>query len=283
MAPTTSDSTDDAGRSRSITLIVFIVLVLIALIVGLFYWFGSTPQTPPAAVTPPTTPESPTKPVAESSPLTLSIAETQVDAQVGRPVEIGVAIGGDPQGAVNITGDGLPDGASIEMTGADTGQFQWTPQAGQEGRHQIGLIASDGSQTARSEVTIAVAPPAMTTVTETEEEAAHFGFDRSKVSAADRNRLKAMVDQWQAFDRVNTVTLTGHTDATGTKAYNMALGQRRAQAVQSVLVDLGVPGDRITVTSKGESAPIATNADREGRARNRRCAVTVTARRAVTP
>ena len=66
------------------------------------------------------------------------------------------------------------------------------------------------------------------------------------------------------------VRLTGHTDALGSDASNMTLGQWRADVVQNYLMKRGVPASKIIAQSKGESQPIATNSTEAGRAKNRR-------------
>lgn len=67
-----------------------------------------------------------------------------------------------------------------------------------------------------------------------------------------------------------SIRLTGHTDNIGSDASNMALGQRRADIIRNYLIQKGVPAAKIQATSKGESAPVATNDTDAGRAENRR-------------
>lgn len=67
-----------------------------------------------------------------------------------------------------------------------------------------------------------------------------------------------------------SVRLTGHTDNIGSDASNVTLGQRRADFIKNYLVQKGVAAAKIQATSKGESAPIATNDTDAGRAENRR-------------
>lgn len=62
----------------------------------------------------------------------------------------------------------------------------------------------------------------------------------------------------------------GHTDSTGTAAYNMKLSERRAQNVAKIIESAGVPAGKITVEGKGETQPLMSNATPEGRAANRR-------------
>lgn len=70
-----------------------------------------------------------------------------------------------------------------------------------------------------------------------------------------------------------TLTITGHTDSNGTPEANQTLGLQRAQAIQKVLLKLGVPSDKITVFSKGETEPASSNETEQGRASNRRTVI----------
>lgn len=66
------------------------------------------------------------------------------------------------------------------------------------------------------------------------------------------------------------IILIGHTDNTGSGESNMILGARRAKIVKDYLVGKGVPEGQISVNSKGENSPVASNANADGRAKNRR-------------
>jgi outer membrane protein OmpA-like peptidoglycan-associated protein len=69
------------------------------------------------------------------------------------------------------------------------------------------------------------------------------------------------------------IEVIGHTDSTGSAAYNQDLSQRRASAVANVLRDNGVPGTRVAAIGRGEEQPVASNLTPEGRAQNRRVGV----------
>ena len=101
-----------------------------------------------------------------------------------------------------------------------------------------------------------------------------FAVDSASVSAASQADLRALAANLQQYP--SRVTIIGHTDDTGSEAYNLDLSQRRAQAVGAVLVAAGVPQGIISVTGRGESAPIASNATPEGRTQNRRVEVILT-------
>lgn len=71
------------------------------------------------------------------------------------------------------------------------------------------------------------------------------------------------------------VIFEGHTDNVGDDAYNLALSEKRAQAVVAYLEGNGIDGSRMTAVGKGEMAPVADNATPEGRAENRRVVLRV--------
>jgi len=71
------------------------------------------------------------------------------------------------------------------------------------------------------------------------------------------------------------IEIIGHTDDTGSAAYNQDLSQRRARAVADVLVSSGVPASRVSAYGRGEDQPMASNATAEGRAQNRRVEIII--------
>ena len=71
------------------------------------------------------------------------------------------------------------------------------------------------------------------------------------------------------------IEVIGHTDSTGSAAFNQDLSQRRASSVASVLRDGGVQGARLAAFGRGEDQPIATNLTPEGRAQNRRVEIII--------
>lgn len=75
-----------------------------------------------------------------------------------------------------------------------------------------------------------------------------------------------------------TVQVIGHTDNTGSAAYNQDLSQRRASAVSAILLQNGVPSSRVVAFGRGEDQPVASNLDAAGRAQNRRVEIIITPR-----
>jgi len=91
---------------------------------------------------------------------------------------------------------------------------------------------------------------------------------------AGKTKLNDLASKLQGID-IEVVVATGHTDATGSDAYNIKLSLRRANAVKAFLVSKGIPADRIFTAGKGEGSPVASNKTRDGRAKNRRVEVEV--------
>jgi peptidoglycan-associated lipoprotein len=100
-----------------------------------------------------------------------------------------------------------------------------------------------------------------------------FAFDRSDISPEARETLSRQADWLRRYPNV-AVTIEGHCDERGTREYNLALGERRAQAAKNVLVASGIPASRISTISYGKERPAVVGSTEEAYAQNRR-AVTV--------
>ncbi len=106
----------------------------------------------------------------------------------------------------------------------------------------------------------------------------HFDYDKSDVREVDRSSLQRSADNLKKFDFM-MVTLEGHCDERGTVEYNLALGERRAQAAYDYLVSLGVPAERLKTVSYGKEVPVCTESAESCWSRNRRGHLTVTGKR----
>ena len=106
-------------------------------------------------------------------------------------------------------------------------------------------------------------------------EAILFATDSAQLNSQLRSDLFVLADSLNKYPQ-SIVTVTGHTDNTGTAAYNQDLSERRAWSVASVLQSGGVAGSRINAVGAGENQPIATNQTAAGRAQNRRVDITIT-------
>ena len=101
----------------------------------------------------------------------------------------------------------------------------------------------------------------------------YFGTDEYPLDEASKATLAAQARWLLATPNVRA-SIEGHCDERGTREYNMALGERRANAARDFLVSQGVPTSRLLVTSWGKERPVATGSNEEAWAQNRR-AVTV--------
>ena len=97
----------------------------------------------------------------------------------------------------------------------------------------------------------------------------YFEFDKSSLTSKSIQTLKSAVDALNENSTLQ-VTLSGHADERGTREYNLALGQRRAESVSDYLVLNGINKSRITVKSFGEEKPVAYDQDEMSYAKNRR-------------
>ena len=81
-----------------------------------------------------------------------------------------------------------------------------------------------------------------------------FGYDSSDL---DSDALELLQDQvaWLKQNSDVTVTIEGHCDERGTREYNLALGEKRAQAVKNYLIGLGINPDRVSTISYGKERP----------------------------
>jgi len=106
-------------------------------------------------------------------------------------------------------------------------------------------------------------------------EAILFATDSAALNQGLRSDLFVLADSLNKYPQ-SIVTVTGHTDNTGSAAYNQDLSERRASSVASVLRTGGVASSRLRVVGAGENRPIATNQTAAGRAQNRRVDITIT-------
>jgi OOP family OmpA-OmpF porin len=106
----------------------------------------------------------------------------------------------------------------------------------------------------------------------------NFDIDKSEVRRADHDELEKALHFVEKYPGCK-ISVEGHTDSTGSSAYNQALSERRAAAVKKYLIDHGVTSaDRIESVGYGETRPIADNKTAKGRSGNRRVEIVIVSR-----
>ena len=108
------------------------------------------------------------------------------------------------------------------------------------------------------------------------QEMIHFDYDRSAIRPDAEQRLMRKLAVLRANPNAR-IRIAGHTDERGSIEYNMALGQRRAQAARDFLVGFGIDASRIEIVSFGEDRPMVRASNESAWAQNRRDEFTVIA------
>ena len=103
-----------------------------------------------------------------------------------------------------------------------------------------------------------------------------FATNKSTLTTASRDTLRKQA-AWMRKKKTVTVTVEGHADERGTREYNLALGERRANAVKDYLMTYGISGSRLSVISYGKERPVDSGSSPLAWSKNRR-SVTVKAK-----
>ena len=96
-----------------------------------------------------------------------------------------------------------------------------------------------------------------------------FDYDKYEI----KPQARATVEKWAAYVKqfpAISVTIEGHCDERGTREYNLALGERRANAVKNALVQQGIPASRVATISYGKERPAALGSNEAAWSQNRR-------------
>jgi OOP family OmpA-OmpF porin len=105
-----------------------------------------------------------------------------------------------------------------------------------------------------------------------------FDVNKAELKPAGKAELDALADKLKGA-QVEQITVTGHTDSSGSKQLNQSLSERRADAVKAYLVSKGLDGSRIDTKGAGDTQPVASNSTAAGRAQNRRVEIDIRAQR----
>jgi outer membrane protein OmpA-like peptidoglycan-associated protein len=101
-----------------------------------------------------------------------------------------------------------------------------------------------------------------------------FGFDSDQLGSAAQDNLSKFAASMKKYPNTRTL-IVGHTDSDGSTAYNLDLSTRRALSAASFVAGAGIDRTRICTAGRGESEPIASNAEAEGRRQNRRVEIAI--------
>jgi peptidoglycan-associated lipoprotein len=97
----------------------------------------------------------------------------------------------------------------------------------------------------------------------------YFGYDRYDLSAEAQSQLQKEAAWLQQYPQ-HTLTVEGHCDERGTREYNLALGERRANSIANYLTALGIDKARVSTISYGKERPICTDSNEACYSQNRR-------------
>ena len=225
------------------------------------------PPPPPARPAPPP-PTPPAEPPANRPPAFTAAAQCDpCTVEAGKSTAV-TATASDPDNDTVRYRWTAPTG-----TFANTGEPKTTWTApDQEGTVPLTVAAEDSrGARATSTVNVQVVRPAQKTYTFQD---VHFDFDKYNL----KPEAVKILDEAVTTLRENPdlrVTIEGHTDSIGTSEYNLALGERRANAARDYLVNRGVAASRMETVSYGEERPKADNGTDAGRALNRRASLIV--------
>jgi len=219
------------------------------------------PPPPPVVAAP-----EPPRPPANRPPTVVARCEP-CTVEVGKTSTV-TADGNDPDGDQLTYRWTAPAGT---LTTATARQTPWTAP-NQEGPVQLTVQVNDGKGgTADASVTIQVIRPA---VKEIVFEDVHFDFDRYSLRPEATRALDEAIKSLQDNPNLR-IEVEGHTCNIGTAEYNLALGERRANAVRDYLTSRGIGADRLRTVSYGEERPKHDNSREETRRLNRRAAMVV--------
>jgi len=101
-----------------------------------------------------------------------------------------------------------------------------------------------------------------------------FATDKADLMPGARRSIEKLADFLKKHPTRN-IQIEGHTDSTGSEVYNLALSERRTDAVRMALISRGIDPDRITTRGYGEYYPVASNYTAAGRQQNRRVEVII--------
>lgn len=214
----------------------------------------------PAPAPPPPPPAAPTA----------SLTANPTTVEKGQPVTLSWQTSNATDVSIEGIGAVNPSG-SQQVTPADSTTYRLTAKG------------PGGTQDATARITVTQPPPPPPPApTETDEQAfarnvkdIFFDYDKYDVRASDQPVLQGDAEFLKSHPNMN-ITIEGHCDERGSTEYNLALGDNRANAVKTALVQLGIPTGRIRTISYGKEKPFCTESNEQCWQQNRRGHFTIT-------
>lgn len=133
-------------------------------------------------------------------------------------------------------------------------------------------LAGTSTEMVLEETTVTEAIPAQVSLG-----VVHFALDKSTLTAEARKIVEANAQAIKAAGNNYSVVVEGNCDDRGTIAYNIALGEKRANEVKAYYVRLGIPAEKISTVSYGKEKPVCYEATQSCWAKNRRADTVLTA------
>lgn len=96
-----------------------------------------------------------------------------------------------------------------------------------------------------------------------------FDYDKSSLSGSEKAKLEGNV-AWLKRNSSAKMSIEGHCDQRGSNEYNLSLGERRANAVKQMMIQMGITADRLSTVSFGEEKPLVPGDSEQAMAKNRR-------------
>ncbi len=162
--------------------------------------------------------------------------------------------------------------------GAVTAQGNTSVTPGASTTYTLTASSPGGNADSSVRITVSTPPPVTQPVVETpsldklflqEVTDAFFDYDSAEIRGDSKDALRRDADFFKKYPTMR-ITIEGHCDERGSTEYNLALGDRRANAVKAYLVGLGIPADRLNTVSYGKEKPFCMEADEACYTKNRR-------------
>ena len=141
--------------------------------------------------------------------------------------------------------------------------------SGQGASQSSGASSSSGGTVSSSGSTVSAPAPGSAEEFITIGDRVYFDFDKAEIRASDAATLNDQAAWLKKYPNI-TIVIEGHCDERGTREYNLALGERRANAVKEYLVSRGVSASRVETISYGKERPAVLGSNESAWQQNRR-------------